>query len=57
MVDNDLLDEFKAKVIDRFTAAELVDLLDISIEDLLEIQEIMDRVVDSALIQEEVCHI
>jgi len=53
MLDGELLDEFKQRIVDRYTAAELVDLLDISVEDIVEIQEIVDRILASRLLAEE----
>lgn len=35
MVDCDLMEEFRQRLADRFTPAELVDLMDIDIETLL----------------------
>ena len=53
MLDGELLDEFKQRIVDRYTAAELVDLLDISIEDIVEIQEVIERILESKLLAEE----
>ena len=53
MLNGELLDEFKQRIVDRYTAAELVDLLDISVEDIVEIQEIIERILDSKLLAEE----
>lgn len=36
MTNFDVFEMFKQRLIDRYTAAELVELLDISIEDVLE---------------------
>lgn len=36
MIDYDVFEMYKQRLIDRYTAAEIVELLDISIEDVLE---------------------
>lgn len=36
MLDWDRFEEYKQRLIERYTAAEIVDLLDIPIEDILE---------------------
>ena len=35
MIDQELLQEFKDRLADRYTCAELVDLLDIPVEDII----------------------
>lgn len=51
-VDLELQDEYLLRVSERYTSAELVELLDISIEDV--IQAFLPRVLGSALLLEEV---
>lgn len=36
MLDQDLVDEYKRQVADRYTAAELVDLLDLDVWEIIE---------------------
>lgn len=38
-VDRELLEEFKAQLLDRYTAEELVEVLQITAEDILEMFE------------------
>lgn len=52
MLDRQALDELKARIADRYTAAELVDLLDVSVEDILE--EYIHLVLRKAELLEEV---
>lgn len=52
MLNRQALDELKARLADRFTAAELADLLDISVEDLIE--EYIDRILRSPEVLEVV---
>lgn len=52
MLDRRALDELKARIADRYTAAELVDLLDVSVEDIIE--EYINRILRSELLLEEV---
>lgn len=52
MFDRQVLDELKARLADRYTAAELVDLLDVSVEEIIE--EYISRILDSPDLLEEV---
>ncbi len=52
MLDRRALDELKARIADRYTAAELVDLLDVPVEDIIE--EYINRILASELLLEEV---
>lgn len=52
MLDRRALDELKARIADRYTAAELVDLLDVSVENIIE--EYINRILASELLMEEV---
>ena len=36
MVDLEMVEEFKARIADRYTAAELCELLEIPVEDIIE---------------------
>ena len=36
MLDREMIEELMARLADRYTASELVDLLDISVEDIIE---------------------
>ncbi len=52
MLDRRALDELKARIADRYTAAELVDLLGVPVEDIIE--EYINRILRSELLLEEV---
>lgn len=52
MLNRQDLDELKARLADRFTAAELVDLLDVSVEDIIE--EYISRILRYSELLEEV---
>lgn len=52
MFDRQVLDELKARLADRYTAAELVDLLDIAVEDIIE--EYLSVILANAELLEEV---
>ena len=51
MLDRRALDELKARIADRFTAMELVDLLDVAVEDIIE--EYINNILASELLLEE----
>lgn len=48
--DRQLLEEYKARLADRYTSAELSDLLDIPVEDIIEMY--WDRILDAGLLKE-----
>lgn len=50
--DLELIEQFRLRLVDRYTATELVDLLDITIEEILEAFEEKWR--ENAFLQEEV---
>ena len=50
-----LITELKARLADRYTAAELVELLDCAVEDIIEIYE--ERILRSHMLLEEVGYI
>ena len=52
MLDRRALDELKARIADRFTAAELVDMLDVHVESIIE--EYIEKILASELLLEEV---
>jgi hypothetical protein len=52
MVDPRLVQEIKDRLADRFTAAELVDLLNIAVEDIIE--ENWEKILDTPSILKDV---
>lgn len=50
--DLELIEQFRLRLVDRYTATELVDLLDITIEEILEAFE--EKWQENAFLQEEV---
>lgn len=52
MVDEDRVQEIKDRLADRYTAAEIADLLDLPVEELIE--AFWERIVGSATLMEEV---
>ena len=51
MLDRRALDELKARIADRYTAAELVDLLGVSVEDIIE--EYISLILENSELLEE----
>lgn len=51
MIDLDLLDEYKARVADRYTATELVDLLDLDVWQIIEAFE--DTLIETDIFEKE----
>ena len=52
MIDEDRVQEIKDRLADRYTAAEIADLLDLPVEDLIE--TFWEQIIKSALLMEEV---
>lgn len=52
MIDENQIDDVKARIADRYTSAELIDLLDVNVEALIE--EYWHLVIQSTVILEEV---
>lgn len=51
MIDLDLLDAYKARVADRYTAAELVDLLDLDVWEVIEAFD--DKLIETDVFNKE----
>lgn len=51
MIDLDLLDEFKKRIADRYTASELVELLDLDVWSVIEAFE--DQVIETDVFKKE----
>lgn len=45
MPDQEFLNELRERLAERYTAAELVDLLDVPVEDIIEMY--LDRIIDN----------
>lgn len=52
MIDEDRVQEIKDRLADRYTAAEIADLLDLPVEDLIE--TFWEQIIKSAVLMEEV---
>ena len=52
MIDEDRVQEIKDRLADRYTAAEIADLLDLPVEDLIE--TFWEQIIKSVLLMEEV---
>lgn len=50
MIDTELVQEFKDRIAERYTAAELVDLLDVPVEDIIE--EYWSKIFNSGILEE-----
>lgn len=52
MIDENRIEEYKARLCDRYTAPELVDLLDLPTIEIVEM--FLDRIINDAYLIEEV---